>query len=78
LGGRSIFVVINAGGADVGDLLVKATLTEPHLPDLFQQALRVILTEERAVENKRTGRLQPFTCPPELQAWQSRRMSSRR
>jgi len=49
LGGRSVLVVVDAGGVDVGDLLVEATFGQADLADLIEQALEVVLTEEGAV-----------------------------
>jgi len=49
LGGRGILVLVDAGGVDVGNFLIKPTFTEPDLPDLFRQTLKVILPKEGAV-----------------------------
>ncbi|EKD40795.1 MAG: hypothetical protein ACD_74C00161G0001 [uncultured bacterium] len=49
LGGRGVLVIVHAGGVDVGDLLIKAPLAEADFPNLFQQALEIILAQKRAV-----------------------------
>jgi hypothetical protein len=49
LGGRRITIVIDAGGIDVGDLLVEATLREADFANLFQQALEIVFTQKHAV-----------------------------
>jgi hypothetical protein len=43
LGQRRIFVVINAGGVDVGDFLIKAPLTGADVLDAAGQFLEVIV-----------------------------------
>ena len=48
-GGGGVLVVVDAGGVDVGDLLVEATLGQADLADLVEQAFEVVLTEEGAV-----------------------------
>jgi hypothetical protein len=42
-------VVIDAGGVDVGDLLVKASLAEANFADFFEQPFEIILAKERAI-----------------------------
>jgi hypothetical protein len=49
LGDRRVLVVIHGGGIDVGDFLVKSPLRKADLADFLQQALEIILAEERAV-----------------------------
>lgn len=49
LGGGGVLVVVDAGGVDVGDLLVEATLGQADLTDLVEQALEVVLAQEGAV-----------------------------
>ena len=49
LRGRSITVVIYGCSIDVCQLLIKATLREPNLPDLCQQMLEIVLIEECAI-----------------------------
>ena len=49
LGGRGVLVVVDAGGVDVGDLLVEATFGQADLADLVEQALKVVFAQEGAV-----------------------------
>lgn len=49
LGSWCVLVVIHAGGVDVGDLLVEASLAEADLADFRQQPLEVVLAQEAAV-----------------------------
>ena len=43
LGGGGILVVVDAGGVDVGDLLVETALGQADLANLVEQALEVVL-----------------------------------
>ena len=52
-GRRGVTVVVDAGGVDVGDLLVEAPLGQADLADLLQQALEVVLAQEAAVLHAR-------------------------
>ena len=49
LGGGCVLVVVDAGGVDIGDLLVEAAIGQADLADLVEQALEVVLAEEGAV-----------------------------
>ncbi len=49
LGGRGVLVVVDAGGVDVGDLLVETALGQADLANLVEQALEVVLAEEGSV-----------------------------
>jgi hypothetical protein len=43
LGGRSAGIVVNRGGIDIGDLLIKFALRKPDLPNFFQLALKKLI-----------------------------------
>ena len=49
LGGRGVLVVVDAGGVDVGDLLVEATFGQADLADLIKQALEVVSIRWRSM-----------------------------
>ena len=44
-----VSVVVHGSGIDIGDLLVKPPFAGPNLPDLSQQVVKVLLTEETTV-----------------------------
>lgn len=46
---RSVLVVVDAGGINVADFLVKAALAEPYFPNLFKQVLKIVLTQKGPV-----------------------------
>jgi len=47
LGGRGVLVVVDAGGVDVGDFLVEATLGQADLTELVEQVLEVVLADDQ-------------------------------
>ena len=50
-GCRSVLFVVDPGGIYVGDFLVKAALAEPYFPDLFKQALKIVLAKKGPVSH---------------------------
>ena len=53
-------VVINAGGVDVRDLLVKAALGGPDVPDTLDELIEVILTQRQAFLQAPVVQDEPF------------------
>ena len=49
LGSGGAAIVVQAGGVNIGALLLELALAEVDLPDFFQQTLKVILAQEGPV-----------------------------
>ena len=68
---QSIFVIVYSRSINIGQFLIKTTLTQPYLPYFGKQMFKVILTNKRTVLHSllvnhitTDGKLTKHTCTP--------------